>query len=245
MVPSRRFGVVAASVGLALVSSATGCSSADFQTAAPIDAGDAGDSGDDTARPVTDSAASLDTAPGCVVPPVKLGGEAEFCNTVAYIFSRCGQCEACRQTDLNDCVAFGDTLSDGVKQALVACRDTVACGDYKTYFDDPCVRDHVLKAGLDPQQLAARTEYCAKCPSNAYECENFFGKKDPADAGADAGTAGIGVILVVASDPVAKSIVDGCSGGINCNPTVYELCSAGKFCGAVAPDACKSGFCGK
>ena len=58
----------------------------------------------------------------------------------------------------------------------------------------------------------------------------------------DAGPAGIGRIVLLASDEIATSIASTCSS--DCGADVYEVCAIGQFCKTQAPDACPgSGFC--
>ena len=227
--------------GLALVFALGGCSSGDFATAPVGEAGPTEDGATDTAAV---DGTKTDTASLCVTPPSAVAGEGDFCNFEATLFSRCGQCESCRQTNLNSCVSFGDALSNAFKGALLACRDTLACGDYTTYAADPCVREKAFGAKPTKAQQAAKDAYCAACPANKAECEAFF-DVGGGDAGPDAGTRGIGAVVLIANDAIDKTIADQCSGALNCNPGLYYLCSAAKFCNQTAPDACKSGFCGK
>jgi hypothetical protein len=213
-----------------------GCSSSEFQTAAGEDA-----AGTDTAT-TGDTATGPDTTkPLCVTPPTATVGETAFCNFEAELFSRCGQCESCRQTNLNGCVQFGDALSKAFKEALIACKDVMACGDYTTYANDKCVQEKLAAAVPTDKQKAAKDAYCTKCPTNADECAHFF-DFSKADAGPDAGARGIGEVVMIASDDIVQLITDGCGGGIGCNPALYGACSIGKFCGKTAPDACKTGF---
>jgi hypothetical protein len=235
--------------GFALAAScAAACSSSNFETAPSSDSGASVDgTTDDTGGTGGDTGAGSETdgsKPLCVIPPTAVGGEGSFCQFEAELFSRCGQCEACRQTNLNGCVQLGDALSATFKSALLACKDVIACGDYTTYVNDPCVHEKLLGATLTAAQKAAKDDYCAKCPSNVQECASFFDVSG-GDAGPDAGVRGIGAFVLISDDAVVKNITTKCSGGLNCNPYVYELCSGGKVCDATAPDACKSGACGK
>ncbi len=219
---------------------ALACNSSDFSTAP---------GGDDVGSDVSNSSdgsdgSGADATKLCVLPPAAVGTEKEFCDFEATLFSRCGQCETCRQTNLNACVTLGAALSPTFKAALFACKDVIACGDYTTYGNDPCVRAKLAAATPTAPQLAAKDDYCAKCTTNVAECKHFF-DVGGGDAGADAGVGGIGLYVLISNDKLAADIKTACSGGLDCNPYVYELCSGGKLCNATAPDACKSGVCGK
>jgi hypothetical protein len=217
----------------ALVVACFGCSSSEFQTAP------AGDGGNTDTSTVADT-----TRPLCVTPPTATGKEATFCEFEARLFSRCGQCEDCRQTNLNGCVQWAGALSESFKTTLMACADVLACGDYTNYATDKCVAEKSATVTPTSAQKAAKDAYCAACPLNAYECDHFFDFAG-GDAGADAGPRGIGAMVMYASDEIVKSITDGCKGGLSCNAAGYQLCSVGKFCNQTAPDACNKGFCFK
>lgn len=219
------------------------CSSSDFTTAPAEDAAD-GAVALDTGGPSDVGDTSGDATKLCVVPPAAVGAEGDFCAFEAALFSRCGQCEACRQTNLNACVTLGDALSPTFKAALIACKDVIECGDYTTYGNDPCVRAKLAASAPTAAQQAAKDDYCAKCTANAAECAHFF-DVGGGDAGPDAGIGGIGLFVLISNDKLAGDMKSGCSGGLNCNGYVYELCTGGKVCNATAPDACKSGVCGK
>ena len=219
-----------------------GCSSSEFQTAPADDAG-----ATDTGIAPTDST-TTDGRPLCIVPPAATGSESAFCNFESKVYSRCGQCEDCRQTNENGCVQFGGALSASFKQALVECQDVLACGEYASYVSDKCMQPKIAAAVPTAEQKAAKDAYCAACPTNTAECAGFFDLSSftGMDAGADAGTnKGIGWAVMISSDDIAKQIATDCKGGLNCNPYVYQYCASQKFCNRTPPDACNKGFCGK
>jgi len=177
----------------------------------------------------------------CVTPPSATGDEADFCTLEAHLFDGCKQCEACRQTDLNNCVALGDALSATFKSALDTCADQVACGDYTTYAGDPCVRAKLANAAPTSDQALAKTKYCTQCETSATgttDCLDFF---DPAQT--DGGAAGIGYIVLLSSDDIATSIATACSS--DCGAVLYQACAITQFCKGQAADACGTGYCGK
>lgn len=230
---ASRFGALG--IGVVLL----GCSSSEFQTA-PAD-----DAAIDTGSTTSDA---TDAKPLCIIPPAATGTENAFCNFESKVYSRCGQCEDCRQTNENGCVQFGGALSAAFKQALVDCQDVLACGEYQSYITDKCVAPKLAAAAPTDAQKAARDAYCAACPANVEECNGFFDVTTftGGDAGPDAGNnKGAGAMVLISSDEIAKQIATECKGGLNCNAGIYQLCGLGKFCNRTPPDACNKGFCGK
>jgi hypothetical protein len=205
-------------------------------------ASDAGSSSGTDTDSGGSSGGDSDSAAACVTEPTSTGGEQQFCDDEQHIFVKCGNCEACRQADLNDCRTLGDVLSDGYKAAIHACRDSNICGDYTTYSNAPCVRQQFAGTKPTSAQQDAKTAYCTGCPQNPQECTHFF------DLGGDAGagdTAGIGAYVLVASDPIVNTMISGCSGPTYCSPAAYQACTGLKLCAATPADKCKSGFCFK
>jgi hypothetical protein len=188
-----------------------------------------------------------DAAPPCVTEPSNTGGEQQFCDDEQHIFSKCGNCESCRQQDLNDCRTLGDVLSDGFKKALHDCRDSNICGDYTSYAGSPCVRQEFAASQPTSAQKAARDQYCKLCQlTNPNECAHFF------DLGVDAGagaTSGVGVYVLVASDPIANTMTSGCSAATPtpspCGALAYLACTGAKLCAAAPAENCKTGICAK
>jgi len=230
-----------ASLPLLLASCALfSCSSGDFKSASTSDAG-TDDSGADSTV-VDTSDATIEA--GCILPPAATGAEGEFCRALASYYSRCKHCEDCVQTNVNACISFGTAVSKLYKNAFIACKDDIKCdGDLNTIASDPCVLTHFSPSDLSAKQIEARDKYCSTCPSNKYECDNYFGKTD--DAGADGGTAGIGGYVIIAGDDTVQTIINDCTNPVGCNPGAYVLCTLAKFCGPFPHDACGSKFCGK
>ncbi len=177
-------------------------------------------------------------AASCVIPPLATGGEAAFCALETKLFAQCNQCQACRQTDLNNCVALGDALSATFKSALDACSTSIGCGDYTTYAGDPCVRTRLANASPTTAQTLAKTKYCSQCATSTTDCLDYF-----KPAASDGGAPGIGYIVLLSSDDIATSIATSCSS--SCGPLAYQACAIGQFCAGQAKDACGTGYCGK
>jgi hypothetical protein len=214
------------------------CSSADFQTAD----NDSGTTGDGTAG---DTGGGGDTTPGCILPPAATGTETEFCNAVADVYSRCGNCEACKQSNANNCIQFGDGISAAYKKAFVACKNDINCGDYSAWAGDPCIKAQLQSATWSAKQNEVKDAYCTTCPAQAFECAHFFDFSG-ADAGADAGSSELGAFVALGSDTTAQAILDKCiSAGFDCTAIGFGLCSAGAFCDPMPHEACGSKFCNK
>jgi len=233
----RRSFAPRASIGAVafLALSSLACSSADFETAS-----DSGTSSDTSAGD-----GSGDSAPGCILPPAATGTETDFCNAVADVYSRCGNCEACKQSNANNCIQFGDAISDAYKKAFVACKETISCGDYAAWAGDPCVVAQLQTATWSAKQIAVKDKYCSTCPAQAFECAHFF-DFGGGDAGADAGSSGLGAFVALGNDTTAQNILDKCvSAGFDCSAVGFGLCSAGPFCDPMPREACGSKFCNK
>jgi hypothetical protein len=178
----------------------------------------------------------------CVTAPPSTGSEGAFCDLEAKLFTACGQCEACRQTDLNDCASLGADLSVAFKSALGACQGPgqIPCGDYSTYGSAPCVAGGLATNAHSATQTAAATAYCGRCggAAGATSCDAGFFQPPQSDGGA----AGPGYMVLLASDAIVSSITTSCStvcGGL------YAACAVVQFCKTQQPDACKTGYCGK
>jgi hypothetical protein len=204
---------------------------------------DAGADGGATMDASRDAALSADGA-SCVQAPTVTGNETDFCDLEVQLDTRCGQCEACRQTNANNCVAIGSVLSASFKNALEQCEAQLPCGNYSSLANAPCISAPVLASGPTAAQAAVKDAYCNACASNVGECSSFF---EPADAGTqagvDAGVSGIGFLALLVNDTIAGQITANCIGGINCRPDLFELCDVAKFCASQGPDACDAGFC--
>jgi hypothetical protein len=234
----------ASAVLVATLIAAPGCGGSAFTAA---DAGAAAhDSGPaDSASPE----ASPETGtPACILPPNGVDGEGPFCALLAARNSACGECEACRQLDANDCVTLGDTLSDGFKSALQACAPRLSCGDVQTFTINPCVREQLAAMQPTSAQQAVQMAYCQACPTHVTECQNFFNVAAVAapDAGSpDAGsTTGFGIWALVLSDSLDQQIVSTCSGTTPyCEAVGYGVCGALLFCGKAPHSHCPHGLC--
>lgn len=184
--------------------------------------------------------AGADGAPACLVAPAGSGGERDFCNFLAAQFSACGECEACRQLDVNNCVQLGDVLSPAFKSALVACKDSLGCGDLTTYENNGCVRAQLMQAQMSSAAQQAKNAYCNNCPNNHFECQHFF------DLTMDGGTAGFGVGVLTFGDRIDQQIVEQClNNNPRCDAIGFGLCEAVIFCGnGGAPhSSCSMGLC--
>jgi hypothetical protein len=179
------------------------------------------------------------SAPGCILPPNGVGNEGEVCSILASTASGCGECEMCRQLDVNDCVALGDTLSDAFKNALQECSSRLGCGDLSSLVNNnPCIRAHLAAAAPNVVQQAVRTAYCKACPSNVAECQGFF------DLSIDGGTTGYGLWAMVLDDSLDEQIISTCSSSTppHCDAVGYNVCGALLFCGKAPHSHCPHGL---
>jgi hypothetical protein len=187
-------------------------------------------------------AASMETGPPmCILPPNGVDGEGPFCALLAAKNSACGECEACRQLDANDCVTLGDTLSEGFKSALQACVPRLGCGDLSSLTNNPCVRDQLAAMQPTSAQLAAQMAYCQACgPANQAACNGFFDLTP--DAGAN---TGFGIWALVLNDALDQQIVSTCSSTTtpHCDALGYGVCGALVFCGKAPHSHCPHGLC--
>jgi hypothetical protein len=175
----------------------------------------------------------------CVLPPNGAVNEAAFCAFEADVLSHCGECEACEQLDVNDCVSLGDTLSSNFKSALKMCESSLGCGTVSSYASSPCVRAQLDAVAQTTTQTAVKTAYCTACPSNPNECAGFF------DLSKDGGPQGLGAFALVVSDALDQQIVTQCSSPAapKCDALSYGLCMAAVFCGAAPHGHCAKGLC--
>jgi hypothetical protein len=206
------------------------CGGSEFTTASP-------EGGDEISVEGGAADSTLADVFACVIPPSASGNEESFCATEGAILNRCRECERCRQADLNNCVAFGDGLSDAFKAALKTCEDQLACGSFAQYSTDPCVTAQLRNTSPTQAQMAAQTAYCTACPNSTADCSNFF------HVSTDGGANGPGYVLLLLSDAVAAKTSQQCSGGLNCNAALYGYCAYQRFCAGTGPDACDGGLC--
>ncbi len=225
--------VAALGMATAIVAAAThACSSFDASesTSAPADAAAA----DGTAS----SSAPDGRAPGCLTAPADPAGEAEFCAFEQRYFERCGQCEECRQRNLNDCSAFGAGASRGFKKVLVACAERLKCVEFKDLAGDPCFEEHLPTLELSQKQLEVKAAYCAACPDRVDECATFYAR------GPDGGGALAGSIVAIMNDELAEEVRKGCANQFYCDPGLFGLCSYGKLCDYYkGKDNCDKSLC--
>lgn len=241
-IATRRGQAIACICSLFLVAGALelGCSSDSFTSGSSTDAGSDATSGDDSAT-TTDS--DTDSGkPGCLTPPASVpGGDVAFCQAFAEIYSNCGSCETCRQEDVNNCAAFGESFSDAFKGAMITCKDTFNCEDLQrqSLGNSPCVADIVNASTPTTAQLGAQTAYCTHCPGDAgldMPCDQFFALPD---GGASPGTA-----LLYMGESFATDIGTDCAN--NCGAISYGLCEAIHFCSephAPPKTTCTQGVC--
>jgi hypothetical protein len=173
----------------------------------------------------------------CIQPPSDAGTEADFCNLLAAKASICGQCSTCTQQDADDCVAFGNALSDVFKNTLQQCKDALGCNDLTKAPSNPCVQGMLASATRDAAQQRVKDTFCAACP-NTPECAGFF------DFSADASsTSGLGAWAVLVDDVLDQQLTNMCSNAAHCSAALYDLCALNIFCGAVPPSHCVGGVC--
>jgi hypothetical protein len=185
-------------------------------------------------------------APDCgVTVPPDAGTEADFCALEAELFTRCSECSACYQADLNECAALGDSLSAAFKSALGACASEVLCGDYSTYGTNPCVAGALTGSTKSDAQIQAAAAYCEKCePTNIASCETeYFEPPQP-----DGGSSGPGYLVLLGNDATASAIQTACTPSatvsLSCSAVTvagYEVCAATQFCKAEPQQACSTG----
>jgi hypothetical protein len=248
-----RLAVVAATLaGLAVVAG-EGCGGSSFSAS-----GSDGGPGD-----ASEAAADVSVDVGrdvlaCLALPGALGNEANFCQTEQYVLETCGNCGKCWQSNLSNCVAWGDAISDPAKQALSTCQDQLACMglNLASFLIQPCTLTSLAAAGQTPAQTMAKQAYCNACGvAHAQDCTDFFSAS--ADAGtppADAGGLcppgshpGFGLFVLLGSDAVADDIRMSCTAatpaGLMCDPCLYYLCSLSHLCKALPVDSCDTKFC--
>jgi hypothetical protein len=179
----------------------------------------------------------------CVTEPGDVGDEATFCGLEATLFTKCGECDACHQSDLNECAALGDSLSTAFKSALASCESQLLanhlCNNYSTYGTNPCVAAALTNSTKSSAQISAATTYCSKCAvtSGLSACvTDYFEPPQP-----DGGSAGVGYIVLLGNDTTAAAVQSACSSGLTCPATAtYELCAVAQFCKAEPAEACSS-----
>lgn len=186
----------------------------------------------------TDAVAPDGRAPGCLVAPADPAGEPAFCALEKRYFERCGKCEECRQRNVNDCAAYGAGLSAGFKKLLGECSETLACGEIKALYDDPCVEQKLATIELSPAQRAVKDGYCNACPDRATECTTFYARGD------DGGGGFVGKLVALMNDELAEKVRQGCGGILYCDPGLFALCAYGKLCDYYkGKDNCDPSFC--
>jgi hypothetical protein len=230
-----RISRAAAVATFAALIAAGGCGGSTFTAAAPDAAtdGTTGDSSQPEAGPGEGG------APACILPPNGVDGEGEVCSILASTASACGQCEACRQLDENDCVTLADTLSDAFKNALRTCASKLGCGDLASLTTNPCIRAQLGATMPTSGQQDVRTAYCKACPTNQTECQGFFDFRP--DAGAN---TGFGIWAMVLNDSLNQQMVSVCSGtSPHCDALGYGVCGGLLFCGKAPHSHCPHGLC--
>jgi hypothetical protein len=180
-------------------------------------------------------------APGCLLSPAATGGEKAFCDYYAAAYSRCGDCQPCRQADVNNCIVLGDALSENFKAAVIACAAEETCAEVAKldFGTNPCVQAALALATPSAAQAAAKDAYCMDCADagpNAVEgCNHFL-------VAGDGGTgAGVGAFVELLNDTAAAKIEADCTS--MCGPAAYELCSVGRACTYLPKTQCTSGLC--
>lgn len=218
--------VVAAAAGMLHA-----CGSFDTRDPPPA-APDGGPDGGPEASPTPDAAPH-----GCLTAPAETLGEGKFCGLEERYFERCGQCEECRQRNLNDCVTLGAALSDGFKATFDACVDELKCTEFKEFLNDPCVLEQLPNAPRTAAQLAVRDAFCNACGDAGAPCRGFY-------AALPDGGGSAGIYVAIMNDDLAKAVEQHCIGGTNCDPFWFELCSSSQLCSVLnGKDSCDKSFC--
>lgn len=182
-----------------------------------------------------------DAGQGCLLAPVATAGEKAFCDFYAAAYSRCGDCEPCRQADVNNCIALGDALSEDFKTAVIGCAAHETCAEIEKldFGTNDCVQAALALAPPSAAQAAAKDAYCTDCADagpNAVEgCNHFF------VAGDGGMGAGVGAFVFILNDTAAAKIEADCTG--SCAPVGYGLCSAVRACNYLPKTQCSSGLC--
>ncbi len=213
------------------------CSSDTFTAAPSTD-----DGGAEAATPADSGTGDGgDGGPGCLLAPVATGGEKAFCDYYAAAYSKCGNCEPCRQADVNNCIALGDALSEAFKNAVIGCAAQETCTEVEKldFGTNDCVQAALALATPSPAQAADKDAYCVNCADagpNALEgCNHFF-------VAGDGGTgAGVGGFVLILNDTAAAKIGADCAS--SCAPVAYGLCSAVRSCNFLPKTQCSTGLC--
>ena len=186
----------------------------------------------------TEAASADARAPGCLSAPIDTAGEPEFCAFEKRYFERCGNCQECRQRNLNECASFGAGLSEAFKGVLTRCVERLKCVEFKDIAGDPCFDEQLPKVQFSAAQLAVKDAYCAACPGQTEACATFFSR------GADGGGGLTGGTVAIMNDELATKVKNECVRAINCNPSLFLLCSAAKMCEKFkGRDNCDTAFC--
>jgi hypothetical protein len=191
-------------------------------------------------------------AGACVTAPGDAGAESDFCALETRLFTTCGDCTACYQTDLNECAALGESLSTAFKSALASCESQLVgnhvCNNYSTYGTNPCVAAALTNSTKSSAQIAAATTYCSKCAatSGLSACvTDYFQPPQP-----DGGSAGVGYVVLLGNDTTAAAVQASCTPSpvtpLSCltgTVDAYELCALNQFCKDEPTEACSTGIC--
>ncbi|MEO8874267.1 MAG: hypothetical protein ABI461_01665 [Polyangiaceae bacterium] len=210
------------------------------------------DGGDEAASSGGDSGGSDSGAVGClVVPSAVPANDVAFCNAFAHVYDECGSCETCRQSDVNNCVAYGDSFSEGFKSAIVSCQDSLTnCNalQSQTFGGSPCLDNAVRSATPSNAAMAVKNAYCTTCQpavtgdagvtAEHISCADFF--KLP-DGGSTAATG-----LLYVGDSIANDVKTNCTGLLTCGSGAFALCLGNQLCNgkhAVPKTTCAQGAC--
>src|ERR1019366_6415202 len=158
-----------------------------------------------------------EAATGCLSAPTAVpSSDVAFCSAFAEVYDRCGSCEPCRQEDVYNCGAIGDTLSDSFKAALVACKDSLGCDDLQTQNlgNSDCLTQQAHLATPTPAQNAVKQAYCDTCDGGPdLSCANFFFQED--------GGSTVATAVLDMSEAVAGTVANKCAK--SCGSVAFEL----------------------
>jgi hypothetical protein len=175
---------------------------------------------------------------GCLVAPTVDASDTAFCNAFAAAGSACGACEACRQTDVNDCASIAAATSTGFMDAFLACQDSgTNCTGYP--FVDPataCEIQHLSAAAPNLAQTEVKNAYCSHCPDaggNGIPCSSFYYYPD--------GGPTLASGLMLASDNILSMVTANCT--TFCGGVAFAVCASQQFCDVAPHSACATGIC--
>lgn len=154
----------------------------------------------------------------------------------------------CTQAARDQCEALSATRSEAFKAAVVTCAKRVSpCVlDFQT-----CVDTETARAPATAAQAKAKSDFCAKCPTELNACSAFFapnatGSADTAPPPSGGTLVGVGLPLLGVNDAVVADIASKCmdkagatSGSDACGVLEFTSCVKDLARRAIRPAACQ------